>query len=108
MRVICPKCNAQFSVEDKFKGRQGRCLKCGAKFLIEEKKSKIISSVKQGNCEHFYSVKGLAEMLNVNSMTIYRLVSRGKLNCYNIGRTKRFRHSDIENFLKTCASGKSE
>ena len=108
MRITCPKCNAQFSVDDKLNGRAGRCLKCGTKFLIEEKSPKATSSVKQGNYEHFYSVKDLAEMLNVNPMTIYRMVSRGQLACYQIGRAKRFRPSDIESSLKTCAVGKSE
>lgn len=108
MKITCPECNAQFSVDSKFKGHRGRCLKCGAKFIIGGEPSKTTAAAKPDNYEHFYSVKDLAKMLNVNPMTIYRMVSRGRLTCYQIGRAKRFRSSDIENFLKTCARGKSE
>lgn len=57
----------------------------------------------------FYTVKELAEMLQVTDMTIYRLVRRGKLPCYNIGRAKRFRRDDVETFLEDCRTrGKDE
>ena len=100
MQTICPKCNTRFSVSDKFQGRKARCLKCEATFLIGKalpnKTPKVIGP---NNSERFYSVKDLAEMFKVNPMTIYRMVDRGQLACYQIGRAKRFRPSDVEKFL---------
>ncbi len=48
----------------------------------------------------FYTVSQLARLLQLTEMTIYRMVHRGELPCYSIGRVKRFRHNDIEAFLK--------
>jgi len=50
----------------------------------------------------FYTVSQLAELLQLTEMTIYRMISRGELPCYVIGRAKRFRSSDLENFLASC------
>jgi putative molybdopterin biosynthesis protein len=47
----------------------------------------------------FYDVRQLADLLNVNKMTIYRLVERGDLRAYRIGRALRFRPSEVEEFL---------
>jgi excisionase family DNA binding protein len=47
----------------------------------------------------FYDVRQLAALLNVNKMTIYRLVERGDLRAYRIGRALRFRPSEVEEFL---------
>src|SRR5271157_1964643 len=50
----------------------------------------------------FYTVAQLAELLQLTEMTIYRMISRGELPCYVIGRAKRFRSSDLESFLESC------
>ena len=50
----------------------------------------------------FYTVAQLARLLQLTEMTIYRMVHRGELPCYSIGRVKRFRHGDVEAFLKSC------
>jgi excisionase family DNA binding protein len=50
----------------------------------------------------FYTVGQLAELLQLTEMTIYRMVNRGDLPCYEIGRVKRFRHRDVEDFLDAC------
>jgi excisionase family DNA binding protein len=50
----------------------------------------------------FYTVSQLAELLQLTEMTIYRMISRGELPCYVIGRAKRFRSRDLENFLESC------
>ncbi len=55
--------------------------------------------------KEFYKVKELAKILQVTDMTIYRLVRRGELPCYNIGRAKRFRRDDVEAFLDDCRAG---
>ncbi len=48
----------------------------------------------------FYTVAQLADLLQLNEMTIYRMVKTGQLPCHLIGRIMRFRHDDIEEFLK--------
>src|ERR1700730_13615103 len=50
----------------------------------------------------FYTVSQLAELLQLTEMTIYRMVHRGELPCYVIGRNKRFRSRDLESFLASC------
>ncbi len=50
----------------------------------------------------FYTVGQLADLLQLTEMTIYRMVNRAELPCYAIGRVKRFRHRDIEEFLDSC------
>jgi excisionase family DNA binding protein len=50
----------------------------------------------------FYTVAQLAKLLQLTEMTIYRMVHRGELPCYSIGRVKRFRHGDVEAFLRRC------
>jgi len=50
----------------------------------------------------FYTVAQLARLLQLTEMTIYRMVHRGELPCYSIGRVKRFRQGDVEAFLKRC------
>jgi len=52
----------------------------------------------------FYTVSQLAELLQLNEMTIYRMVNRGELACYTIGRTKRFKRSEVDEFLESCRS----
>ena len=105
MQTICPKCNTRFSVSDKFLGRKARCLKCKNVFLVGKAPLNKTPKVEMpGNSERFYTVKSLAEMFNVNPMTIYRMVSRGQLTCYQIGRAKRFHPSDVKNFLENNSS----
>jgi len=55
-----------------------------------------------GRVREFYTVGQLAELLQLTEMTIYRMINRAELPCYAIGRVKRFRHSDIEEFLAGC------
>lgn len=50
--------------------------------------------------KEFFTVKDLAEWLQVNEQTIYRLERRGDLLSYSIGRAKRFRREDVEAFLQ--------
>jgi excisionase family DNA binding protein len=48
----------------------------------------------------FYTVSQLADLFQLTPMTIYRMVRRGELACHSIGRIKRFRHNDVEAFLR--------
>jgi len=52
--------------------------------------------------KEFYTVKDLAKLLQVTEMTVYRMIRRGDLPHYKIGRSKRFRHDDVEAFLEKC------
>jgi len=54
------------------------------------------------NPPEFYTVRQLADLLQLTEMTIYRKVKRAELPCHSIGRVKRFRRSDIEKFLDGC------
>jgi excisionase family DNA binding protein len=55
-----------------------------------------------GGTPEFYTVSQLASLLQLTEMTIYRMVHRGDLPCYSIGRVKRFRQTDVEAFLRSC------
>lgn len=50
----------------------------------------------------FYTVSQVAKLLQLTEMTIYRMVTRKELPCYMIGRVKRFRNRDIEDYLSQC------
>lgn len=52
--------------------------------------------------KEFYTVRELAELLDINMQTVYRLVRRGELPCHSIGRAKRFSRADVEAFLQKC------
>jgi 5-methylcytosine-specific restriction protein A len=49
--------------------------------------------------KEFLTVDNLSELLQVDSMTIYRLVRRGVLPAYKIGRVLRFRRADVDEYL---------
>ena len=61
---------------------------------IEEKESQPLGS------REFYTVVQLADILQLNEMTIYRMIKTGQLPCHQIGRMVRFRNDDVEEFLK--------
>ncbi len=50
----------------------------------------------------FYTVSQVAKLLQLTEMTVYRMIARKELPCYMIGRVKRFRHKDIEDYLQLC------
>ena len=50
--------------------------------------------------KEFYTVKELAELLQVTPTTIYRLMNRGELAYHQVGRAKRFSREDVEEYLK--------
>lgn len=56
--------------------------------------------------KEFLTVNELAAWLDLTEMTIYRLVKRGILPCHQIGRTKRFRRSEIETYLTQVRTGR--
>jgi excisionase family DNA binding protein len=49
----------------------------------------------------FYKAEELAEMLQVNIMTIYRYIKSGKLQAYKIGKEYRIDKKTFDQFLKS-------
>jgi excisionase family DNA binding protein len=47
------------------------------------------------SAREFCTVSQLAKLLQLNEMTIYRMVNKGKLPCYVIGRAIRFKRSEV-------------
>lgn len=50
--------------------------------------------------KEFYSPEEIAERLQVNKMTIYRLLTRGELPYHQIGKLKRISRVDFDEFLQ--------
>lgn len=50
--------------------------------------------------KQFYTAKELADLLQVNIMTIYRYIKSGKLQAYKIGKEYRIDHKTFKDFLK--------
>lgn len=50
----------------------------------------------------FYTTAELADLLRVSRKTIVRIVARGQLAYHDIGRARRFRREDVEQFLTDC------
>lgn len=50
--------------------------------------------------KEFYRAEDLAEILQVNIMTIYRYIKSGKLRAHKIGKEFRIDQKSFEDFLK--------
>lgn len=50
--------------------------------------------------DDFYTPEELSEKLKVNKMTIYRLLTKGELPYHQIGKLKRIRREDFEEYLQ--------
>ena len=55
--------------------------------------------------DRFYTVKTLADKLAVKPLTIYRMVSEGKLPAVKIGRSIRFDPEAVDAFLDSVRVG---
>ena len=110
MKTVCTHCQKRFNVAEKFNGRKAHCPECKKEFTIKDRTQKTPvpppknkpPAIGLDTSKEFYSVKDLASLLNVNPMTIYRMVHRGQITCYQIGRAKRFHRNDVEIFLNGC------
>jgi len=49
----------------------------------------------------FYKAEDLAELLEVNIMTIYRYIKAGRLKAYKLGREFRIEKSEFNKFLNS-------
>lgn len=52
----------------------------------------------------FYKPVDLAQLLNVNIMTIYRYIKAGRLKAYKLWKEYRIENEDFQNFLKNVKS----
>lgn len=49
--------------------------------------------------QKLYTVKEIAELLQMHEQTIYRLISKGELESINIGANKRVSQEQLDKFL---------
>lgn len=54
----------------------------------------------------FMTVKEVAELLQLNKMTIYRYIQAGKLTAYKVGKDLRIKKEDFDKFLETIRTNK--
>ncbi len=54
--------------------------------------------------KEFYKAEDLAELLEVNIMTIYRYIKANKLKAYKIGREFRIDKNEFNTFLKKVST----
>lgn len=54
----------------------------------------------KSNSKEFYRAEDLADILDVNIMTIYRYIKAGKLKAYKIGKEYRIYCDEFNKFLK--------
>ena len=54
--------------------------------------------------KEFYKAEELAELLQVNVMTIYRYIKKGRLKAYKIGRDFRIQNDEFKVFLKKISN----
>lgn len=52
----------------------------------------------------FYKAEDLAELLEVNIMTIYRYIKAGRLKAYKLGREFRIDKNEFNAFLKKVST----
>ena len=53
----------------------------------------------------FFTIKQIAERLQVSERTVHRLISSGHLRSYRIGANVRISAADLRNFLTECHNG---
>ena len=57
------------------------------------------------NLNGFTTIRELAERLKVNMETVRRLIKKGELPIYKIGKAVRIRLTDVEEYLKRTRRG---
>ena len=55
--------------------------------------------------EKLLTLNDLADYLSVSRRTVYRILKKGDLPGYRVGNHLRFRHSDIEKWLRSNQEG---
>ena len=54
--------------------------------------------------KEFYKAEDLAELLEVNIMTIYRYIKAGRLKAYKLGREFRIEKKEFNTFLEKVST----
>ena len=54
--------------------------------------------------KEFYKAEELAELLEVNIMTIYRYIKAGRLKAYKLGREFRIEKKEFNTFLEKVST----
>ena len=49
--------------------------------------------------DRFLTVKEVADLMRVSTMTVYRLISAGELKAARVGRSYRLRALDVDGYL---------
>ena len=49
---------------------------------------------------YFYSVEDVAEVLQVHTRTVYRLILQGKLKAIKVGSLWRIQDSELEDYIR--------
>lgn len=49
--------------------------------------------------DRFLTVKEVADLMRVSTMTVYRLISAGELKAARVGRSYRLRAFDVDGYL---------
>ncbi len=55
--------------------------------------------------QDFYTIPEVAKLLRINEITVRRLVKKKELPAYQVGKLYRFRHSDLEEYLRSVYNG---
>jgi len=55
--------------------------------------------------DEIMTAREVADFLRINLMTVYNLVNKGKLPAIRVGRSWRFRRSDLEALFRQAAQG---
>lgn len=50
--------------------------------------------------ERFLTVREVAELMRVSTMTVYRLIRAGELPATRVGRSVRLREAEVEAYLR--------
>ena len=52
--------------------------------------------------QEFYSLKEVAEILNLAEITVRRMVKRGSIKAHTFGRVYRISREDLDEFIRAC------
>jgi len=55
--------------------------------------------------DRFLTVREVADLMRVSTMTVYRLIRQGDLRATRVGRSYRLRESEVELYLRRGEAG---
>jgi excisionase family DNA binding protein len=66
---------------------------------VEAAVTKLQLSSKKGKEDKYMSRKEVCKRFNCSYSTVHRMVNRGELNCYKLGRKSLFKSMEVDNVL---------